>query len=151
MNREEKQIEQVKTEQTAARQGTTEQTVTRQEAGEQAIIKQTVTEQTAAGQTVTEQITAEQRIVILQDVIPTMMEWYRRTARDLPWRERPEAYRVWISEIMLQQTRIEAVKPYYDRFLKQFPGVRELAEAPEEQVLKCWEGLGYYSRARNLQ
>lgn len=99
----------------------------------------------------TEQITAEQRIVILQDVIPTMMEWYRRTARDLPWRERPEAYRVWISEIMLQQTRIEAVKPYYDRFLKQFPGVRELAEAPEEQVLKCWEGLGYYSRARNLQ
>ena len=139
------------TEQTATRQGTTEQTVTRQEAGEQAIIKQTVTEQTAAGQTVTEQITAEQRIVILQDVIPTMMEWYRRTARDLPWRERPEAYRVWISEIMLQQTRIEAVKPYYDRFLKQFPGVRELAEAPEEQVLKCWEGLGYYSRARNLQ
>ena len=85
----------------------------------------------------TEQITAEQRIVILQDVIPTMMEWYRRTARDLPWRERPEAYRVWISEIMLQQTRIEAVKPYYDRFLKKFPGVRELAEAPEEQVLKC--------------
>lgn len=79
MNREEKQMEQVKTEQTATRQG----------AGEQAIIKQTVTEQTAAGQTVTEQITAEQRIVILQDVILTMMEWYRRTARDLPWRERP--------------------------------------------------------------
>lgn len=93
----------------------------------------------------------EERRRILQALTSPMLEWYKKTARDLPWREKPEAYRVWISEIMLQQTRIEAVKPYYERFLREFPDVCDLAEAPEEKVLKCWEGLGYYSRARNLQ
>lgn len=77
--------------------------------------------------------------------------WYEREARELPWRGDPGPYQVWVSEIMLQQTRIEAVKPYYDRFLSALPDIPALAAAPEEQVLKLWEGLGYYSRARNLQ
>ena len=74
-----------------------------------------------------------------------------KTLRILPWREDPQPYRVWVSEIMLQQTRVEAVKPYFERFLKALPTVADLAEAPEEQILKLWEGLGYYNRARNLQ
>lgn len=77
--------------------------------------------------------------------------WYRHHMRPLPWRENPTPYRVWISEIMLQQTRIEAVLPYFDRFIAAFPTIRDLAEASEDTVLKLWEGLGYYSRARNLQ
>ncbi|GHU64042.1 A/G-specific adenine glycosylase [Clostridia bacterium] len=77
--------------------------------------------------------------------------WYEKHARLLPWRENPSPYRVWLSEIMLQQTRIEAVLPYYERFLTALPTIRTLAEADEDQVLKLWEGLGYYSRARNLQ
>ncbi len=80
-----------------------------------------------------------------------LLAWYDASARVLPWRENPTPYRVWVSEIMLQQTRVEAVKPYYDRFLEAFPTVEALAAAPEERVLKLWEGLGYYSRARNLQ
>ena len=80
-----------------------------------------------------------------------LLAWYDASARVLPWRENPTPYRVWVSEIMLQQTRVEAVKPYYDRFLEAFPTVEDLAAAPEERVLKLWEGLGYYSRARNLQ
>ena len=77
--------------------------------------------------------------------------WYRHHMRPLPWRENPTPYRVWISEIMLQQTRIEAVLPYFDRFMTAFPTIRDLAEASEDTVLKLWDGLGYYSRARNLQ
>ena len=80
-----------------------------------------------------------------------LLPWYRENRRVLPWREEVSAYRTWVSEIMLQQTRVEAVKPYYDRFLEAFPTVEALAAAPEERVLKLWEGLGYYSRARNLQ
>lgn len=80
-----------------------------------------------------------------------LTDWYLEHARALPWRENPSPYRIWISEIMLQQTRIEAVKPYFERFLAALPDVRALAEASEETVLKLWEGLGYYSRARNLQ
>lgn len=80
-----------------------------------------------------------------------LLEWYDREARTLPWRENQDPYRVWVSEIMLQQTRVEAVTPYYERFLAAFPTLRELADAPEERLLKLWEGLGYYSRARNLQ
>jgi A/G-specific adenine glycosylase len=76
--------------------------------------------------------------------------WYARHARSLPWRETSDPYRIWISEIMLQQTTVAAVKPYYARFLKRFPSVRDLAEAGEEEVLRMWEGLGYYSRGRNL-
>ncbi|MCR2806117.1 A/G-specific adenine glycosylase [Paenibacillus soyae] len=80
-----------------------------------------------------------------------LLAWYRRGNRDLPWRRNKDPYRIWVSEIMLQQTRVETVIPYYERFMAQFPTVQALADAPEEEVLKCWEGLGYYSRARNLQ
>ncbi len=79
-----------------------------------------------------------------------LTSWYEKAARPLPWRDDPTPYRVWVSEIMLQQTRIEAVKPYFARFMAALPSVEALASAPEEQVLKLWEGLGYYSRARNL-
>jgi A/G-specific adenine glycosylase len=79
------------------------------------------------------------------------LAWFRQFQRDLPWRRSKDPYRVWISEIMLQQTRVAAVIPYYERFLARFPDVRALAEAPQEEVLRLWSGLGYYSRARNLQ
>ena len=80
-----------------------------------------------------------------------LLEWYRDNARTLPWRTLPTPYRVWVSEIMLQQTRVTAVLGYFDRFMAAFPTLAELAAAPEDQLLKLWEGLGYYSRARNLQ
>lgn len=80
-----------------------------------------------------------------------LLHWYRMVRRDLPWRRSRDPYHIWISEIMLQQTRVETVIPYYNRFMEMFPTVDKLAYAPEEQVLKAWEGLGYYSRARNLQ
>lgn len=80
----------------------------------------------------------------------TLVAWYRAQARDLPWRRTRDPYRVWLSEVMLQQTRVAAVKPYYRRWLQAFPDVAALAAASEEQVLKHWEGLGYYRRARNL-
>ena len=79
-----------------------------------------------------------------------LLPWYEKNARPLPWREKIDPYRVWVSEIMLQQTRIEAAKGYFTRFISALPDVEALASAPEEQVLKLWEGLGYYSRARNL-
>ena len=80
-----------------------------------------------------------------------LLDWYRANARDLPWRRTRDPYRIWVSEIMLQQTRVAAVLGYYARFLNAFPTVEALAAAPEQQLLKLWEGLGYYSRARNLQ
>lgn len=80
-----------------------------------------------------------------------LVEWYQQNKRQLPWRENPDAYRVWVSEIMLQQTRVEAVKPYYERFLSALPTVKDLAEAEEDTLLKLWEGLGYYNRVRNMQ
>ena len=80
-----------------------------------------------------------------------MLAWYQQNKRDLPWRRTKEPYRIWLSEIMLQQTRVEAVKPYYARFLDVCPTLEALSELPEEQLMKLWEGLGYYSRARNLQ
>ncbi len=79
-----------------------------------------------------------------------LLNWYDRNKRILPWREEPTAYRVWVSEIMLQQTRVEAVKPYFERFMKALPDVAALAAAEEETLLKLWEGLGYYNRVRNL-
>lgn len=88
---------------------------------------------------------------ILQQIPEKLLTWYDQNARILPWREDPRPYRVWVSEIMLQQTRVEAVKPYFERFLKALPTVADLAKAPEEQLLKLWEGLGYYNRVRNLQ
>ena len=84
-------------------------------------------------------------------IVEPLLTWYRQNARILPWREEPTPYRVWISEIMLQQTRVEAVKPYFARFLEALPTVPALAQTPEQQLMKLWEGLGYYSRARNLQ
>ncbi|NIK80326.1 A/G-specific adenine glycosylase [Paenibacillus castaneae] len=80
-----------------------------------------------------------------------LLSWYRLVKRDLPWRTNRDPYRVWVSEIMLQQTRVDTVIPYYNTFMSKFPTVEALAAAPETEVLKCWEGLGYYSRARNLQ
>lgn len=80
-----------------------------------------------------------------------LLPWYNQHRRALPWRENITPYRVWVSEVMLQQTRIETVKGYFNRFMDCFPTVQDLASAPEEKVLKLWEGLGYYSRARNLQ
>ncbi len=80
-----------------------------------------------------------------------LLTWYRENARDLPWRREPTPYRVWVSEIMLQQTRVAAVLGYFARFMEAFPTVRDLADAPEDQLMKLWQGLGYYSRARNLQ
>lgn len=87
----------------------------------------------------------------LKLLVQPLQRWFQNNARVLPWREQPSAYYVWISEIMLQQTRVEAVKPYFDRFIKELPDVRALAECPEDKLLKLWEGLGYYNRVRNLK
>lgn len=86
----------------------------------------------------------------LQEMVLPLLGWYDGNARILPWRESPTPYAVWISEIMLQQTRVEAVKPYFDRWMKAFPTLSALADASEAEVLKLWEGLGYYSRVRNI-
>ena len=80
-----------------------------------------------------------------------LLEWYEKNKRNLPWREIASPYRVWVSEIMLQQTRVEAVKPFFERFTKRLPDVKSLAECPEDELLKLWEGLGYYNRVRNMQ
>ena len=80
-----------------------------------------------------------------------LLAWFDRNQRDLPWRRTRDPYAIWISEIMLQQTRVSAVLPYYERFLSRFPTIEALAEAPEADLLACWAGLGYYHRARNLQ
>lgn len=80
-----------------------------------------------------------------------LLPWYDKNKRDLPWRENTDPYRVWVSEIMLQQTRVEAAKEHYIRFVRELPDVHALAACPEEKLFKLWEGLGYYSRARNLQ
>lgn len=80
-----------------------------------------------------------------------LLVWYDENKRDLPWRRSKNPYHIWVSEIMLQQTRVDTVIPYYERFLEWFPTVESLANAPEERLLKAWEGLGYYSRVRNMQ
>lgn len=87
----------------------------------------------------------------LDRIAVPLLAWYDKGRRILPWREEPTPYHVWLSEIMLQQTRVEAVKPYYDRFLQALPDIGSLAAADEERLLKLWEGLGYYNRARNLK
>ena len=88
---------------------------------------------------------------VLENLPEVLLPWYRENARALPWRATVDPYPIWVSEIMLQQTRVAAVLGYYARFLEAFPTVEDLAAAPEEQLMKLWEGLGYYSRARNLQ
>ncbi len=87
----------------------------------------------------------------LSSLIEPLLSWYASARRALPWRENTDPYRVWLSEIMLQQTRIEAVIPYYARFLAACPTIRQLAEMEDDRLMKLWEGLGYYSRARNLK
>jgi len=87
----------------------------------------------------------------LEQLTIPLLEWYRDNARRLPWREDPTPYHVWVSEIMLQQTRVAAVLGYYARFLEELPDVAALAAVEEERLLKLWQGLGYYNRARNLQ
>ena len=84
------------------------------------------------------------------DFTNKLLLWYRKNKRSLPWRKTSDAYKVWLSEIIMQQTRIDQGLPYYLKFIKTFPQINDLAEAKEQQVLKLWEGLGYYSRARNL-
>jgi len=84
------------------------------------------------------------------DEIQALKRWFLEVQRDFPWREDPSPYRVWVSEVMLQQTRAEVVVPYFERWMARFPTVEVLAEAPLDEVIKLWEGLGYYSRARNL-
>ncbi len=87
----------------------------------------------------------------MDQILEPLLAWYDKGRRILPWREEPTPYHVWLSEIMLQQTRVQAVKPYYDRFLRELPDIPSLAEADEELLLKLWEGLGYYNRVRNLK
>ena len=90
-------------------------------------------------------------IETLDEIAEPLLRWFHSEKRALPWREEPTPYRVWVSEIMLQQTRVEAVKPYFERFVAALPDVRTLARADENTLMKLWEGLGYYSRARHLQ
>ena len=101
------------------------------------------------------EITKEVPVVLEHESLYQMAEplvnWYRKNKRELPWRDIKDPYRIWISEIMLQQTRVEAVKPFYARFLKELPKVSDLANAEEDKLLKLWEGLGYYNRVRNMQ
>ena len=80
-----------------------------------------------------------------------LLYWYSQNKRDLPWRNTRDPYKIWLSEIILQQTRVNQGLPYFVRFLNEFPTIYDLAEASEDKVLKIWQGLGYYSRARNLQ
>ena len=87
----------------------------------------------------------------LKALPPPLLAWYDENRRVLPWREQVSPYRTWVSEIMLQQTRVTAVLPYFDRFMAALPTVAALADAPEQQLMSLWQGLGYYSRARNLQ
>ena len=87
----------------------------------------------------------------LQPIVQPLLKWYNSYKRDLPWRKNKNPYKIWISEIMLQQTRIEAVKSYYARFMQELPTIHDLAKIEEEKLLKLWEGLGYYNRAKNLQ
>lgn len=88
--------------------------------------------------------------VFKKEIPQNLLQWFEKNKRDLPWRKTKDPYRIWVSEIMLQQTRVDTVIEYYNRFLGRFPTIRDLAEAEEQEVLKYWQGLGYYSRARNL-
>ncbi len=87
----------------------------------------------------------------LEELVEPALKWYEQNKRDLPWRQDRNPYRIWVSEIMLQQTRVEAVIPYYHRFMEALPTIEALAVCPEDPLLKLWEGLGYYNRVRNMQ
>ena len=86
-----------------------------------------------------------------EEIVSPLLGWYQENKRELPWRKDRNPYFIWVSEIMLQQTRVEAVKPYFRRFIQELPDVPALAACPEERLLKLWEGLGYYNRVRNMQ
>lgn len=92
-----------------------------------------------------------QDLALMKKMPEPIVKWFQENKRELPWRKEKNPYFIWISEIMLQQTRIEAVMGYYERFLKNLPTIQDLAEVDEEKLLKLWEGLGYYNRARNLK
>ncbi len=81
----------------------------------------------------------------------SLLRWYGLHRRELPWRNSRDPYRIWVSEVMLQQTRVRAVLPYYEKFLRLFPDINALAAAKEQTLLACWSGLGYYSRVRNMR
>ena len=85
-----------------------------------------------------------------QDFRDALLMWFKEYQREMPWRNTDDPYRIWVSEVMLQQTQVKKVVDYYERFIERFPSVRDLADAPLQDVLKVWEGLGYYARARNL-
>ena len=89
--------------------------------------------------------------MVLEEIVLPLVKWYRDNKRILPWRDKDNAYYTWVSEIMLQQTRVEAVKPYFRRFITELPDIQSLAECPEEKLLKLWEGLGYYNRVRKFK
>ncbi len=92
-----------------------------------------------------------EKIKLIKKMRKPIIQWYQANKRELPWRETKNPYHIWLSEIMLQQTKIEAVRQYYKRFLKQIPNIEQLAQVEEEKLLKLWEGLGYYNRAKNLK
>ena len=87
----------------------------------------------------------------IRSIVAPLLKWFAVNARDLPWRWTRDPYAIWVSEIMLQQTQVKTVIPYWQRWMKQLPDIASLAAADEDTVIKLWEGLGYYSRARNLQ
>src|SRR4051812_6673289 len=93
---------------------------------------------------------AERARAVAKPLRPALLHWYQRHKRELPWRKSKDPYAIWLSEVMLQQTQVATVIPYWERFLGKFPTVASLAEAPMDEVLALWRGLGYYSRARNL-
>src|SRR5476651_2503163 len=84
-------------------------------------------------------------------VVAALLKWFAQNARDLPWRRTHDPYAIWISEIMLQQTQVKTVIPYWERWMRQLPTIRSLAKAPQQKIHKLWEGLGYYTRVRNAQ
>lgn len=88
---------------------------------------------------------------MLNEIVTPLLAWYSENKRTLPWRDKHNAYYTWVSEIMLQQTRVEAVKPYFERFITELPDIQALAACPEKKLMKLWEGLGYYNRVRNMQ
>jgi len=96
-------------------------------------------------------VSSPETIAARKKLVRRLLRWYERNGRDLPWRRTSDPYAIWVSEIMLQQTRVSAVIPYYERFLKRFPSVESLARAPEERLLAMWSGLGYYRRARQMR
>ncbi|SUU80172.1 A/G-specific adenine glycosylase [Alloiococcus otitis] len=86
-----------------------------------------------------------------QDFRETLLAWYDQEKRDLPWRQTKDPYKIWVSEIMLQQTQVATVIPYYEKFIQTYPDIKSLAESNEDDLLRLWQGLGYYSRARNMR